>query len=552
MNYCNFSKVFQARTSKDKNVLDWFQSGKSNTYPTKPKFVNDISDKQRHSNYISLISTYSALHMPYSTFRLNLRRLQDYVTKCQNYKNCNKNKERETFLDHFSFQTWLGLTETEKKSHSLLNCDSCNNIHREYSELHASFFGEPQRVSEACLNLAEHVISKFQNSKSPTSAPKKGINMMKNVVDMLQPVIEDKTGINFTNQLSKNINSTITYPEIQRNAIVKNIKSSNKTVEKVMSEDNVDVMNFLASGKSYNLHDSDRMNSSFVSKEKAKQKVENKLQTEKSGKSKSKVHHAKFENYDFDRDAFLDELQRFPPNKPINWTRLAKKYNLTRQGQVPPNAGQVLMQYAKSKGVDVYTFNKSKRVSGRDYLRRVRRSKIKLKHRISIPTVRSSRELKKIIKNKLTTNELNIGEKIAPKIFRNTKIDDKGMLVCDENIIFGRKIPLKDIITEEIQRFHEAGIFKGSRVPTAGGQDGDGTQKTLNIKVWHDHSEILNHSYVNFMVSFLYDHLNYLTDEEFKEKFPQSPPLDVQSFVEKPRLYIFGKSGKCKMKNEIN
>ena len=54
------------------------------------------------------------------------------------------------------------------------------------------------------------------------------------------------------------------------------------------------------------------------------------------------------------------------------------------------------------------------------------------------------------------------------------------------------------------------------------------------------------------MVSFLYDHLNYLTDEEFKEKFPQSPPLDVQSFVEKPRLYIFGKSGKCKMKNEIN
>lgn len=79
-----------------------------------------------------------------------------------------------------------------------------------------------------------------------------------------------------------------------------------------MSEDNVDVMNFLASGKSYNLHDSNGMNNSFVSKEKAKQNVENKLQTEKSGKSKSKVHHAKFENYDFDRDEFLDELQRFP------------------------------------------------------------------------------------------------------------------------------------------------------------------------------------------------------------------------------------------------
>ena len=55
MNYCNFSKVFQARTSKDKNVSDLFQSGKSNTYPTKPKIVNDISDKQRHSKLVNIV-----------------------------------------------------------------------------------------------------------------------------------------------------------------------------------------------------------------------------------------------------------------------------------------------------------------------------------------------------------------------------------------------------------------------------------------------------------------------------------------------------------------
>lgn len=114
MNYCNFSKVFQARTSKDKNVLDWFQSGKSNTYPTKPKLVNDISDKQRHSNYISLISTYSALHMPYSTFRLNLRRLQDYVTECQNYKNCNKRKSGKLFQTISPFKHGQGSQKQKK------------------------------------------------------------------------------------------------------------------------------------------------------------------------------------------------------------------------------------------------------------------------------------------------------------------------------------------------------------------------------------------------------------------------------------------------------
>lgn len=45
------------------------------------------------------------------------------------------------------------------------------------------------------------------------------------------------------------------------------------------------------------------------------------------------------------------------------------------------------------------------------------------------------------------------------------------------------------------------------------------------------------------MVCFLYDTANFLTDGEYRKQFPEKTPLDVQSFVEKPRLYIFGKSG---------
>lgn len=58
--------------------------------------------------------------------------------------------------------------QAETKSSILLNCDSCNKIHREYSELHAYLFGRPQRVSGSCLHLEEQ----FQNSRSPTSVPK--------------------------------------------------------------------------------------------------------------------------------------------------------------------------------------------------------------------------------------------------------------------------------------------------------------------------------------------------------------------------------------------
>lgn len=97
MNYCNFSKVFQARTSKDKNVLEWLQSDKTVECPSKPRYIHNLSDQQRFSNYISLVSKFPKLHMPYSTFRLNVHRVQDLLTKPSYYCSNNKQREREKF-----------------------------------------------------------------------------------------------------------------------------------------------------------------------------------------------------------------------------------------------------------------------------------------------------------------------------------------------------------------------------------------------------------------------------------------------------------------------
>lgn len=115
MNYCNFSKVFQARTSKDKNVLEWLQSDKTVECPSKPRYIHNLSDQQRFSNYISLVSKFPKLHMPYSTFRLNVHRVQDLLTKPSYYCSNNKQREREIFSNHFSYKTWLTLPEKEQK-----------------------------------------------------------------------------------------------------------------------------------------------------------------------------------------------------------------------------------------------------------------------------------------------------------------------------------------------------------------------------------------------------------------------------------------------------
>jgi hypothetical protein len=68
-------------------------------------------------------------------------------------------------------------------------------------------------------------------------------------------------------------------------------------------------------------------------------------------------------------------------------------------------------------------------------------------------------------------------------------------------------------------------------------------ERTRNIKIWHEHSDVLNHTYVSFMVSYIYDKANFLTDEEYKFKYQQKKLVNVQAIVERPQLYILGQSG---------
>ncbi|CAG2184714.1 unnamed protein product [Mytilus edulis] len=67
------------------------------------------------------------------------------------------------------------------------------------------------------------------------------------------------------------------------------------------------------------------------------------------------------------------------------------------------------------------------------------------------------------------------------------------------------------------------------------------TERTRQIKLWHDHSSILNHSYVCFTISWLYDPANYFTDIEYQERYKDRKPINVQGIVENQS--IFGQSG---------
>ncbi|CAC5389542.1 unnamed protein product [Mytilus coruscus] len=159
--------------------------------------------------------------------------------------------------------------------------------------------------------------------------------------------------------------------------------------------------------------------------------------------------------------------------------------------------------------------------------------------------------------------------KIAPEEIRKNTIDSSGNIQETSIQVYGRKIPLKDIMLKEIQRLTKSGILisrsdehyqslSKEAVYNRLKQISSSTKSTetdstlaseinrlmtlerqINLKIWHDHSDILNHTYISFMVSFIYDHANFLTNEEFRETYPKKKPVDVQAVVERPNLYIF-------------
>lgn len=69
-------------------------------------------------------------------------------------------------------------------------------------------------------------------------------------------------------------------------------------------------------------------------------------------------------------------------------------------------------------------------------------------------------------------------------------------------------------------------------------------ERVRHLKVWHDHSTILNHSYVNFTINFIFDSASFLTNAKFITKNPSKKSADTPKLVERPQLYILEQSGK--------
>jgi hypothetical protein len=114
MNCCNFVKVILARATKDKAQIDHFNSESDND-SIKAQYNNSLPLNIRYDNYTTFMQTFPKMHInSYIYFCQKVPHVQNYVYINTCYTTNNKNGEKSRFVNHFSLQDWLQLTNSQK------------------------------------------------------------------------------------------------------------------------------------------------------------------------------------------------------------------------------------------------------------------------------------------------------------------------------------------------------------------------------------------------------------------------------------------------------
>ena len=119
-------------------------------------------------------------------------------------------------------------------------------------------------------------------------------------------------------------------------------------------------------------------------------------------------------NIEFDKENMREEVERFPDDMHVNWSELARQYNIKNtKGELAKNGGQIAQEWLKSEGVNTTRFNKRKHNGNGE---RVRRKKLRGQGgEITVATPQSIDNVKAELRKKISSGEYIVGQQIASK-----------------------------------------------------------------------------------------------------------------------------------------
>ena len=168
------------------------------------------------------------------------------------YTTNNKNGEKSRFVNHFSLQSWLQLTNSQKHGHQLENCNQCNTHDLEYSILDKSVPLEAINSNKMSQDFTTN-ISQQTISINPSN---KGIKVTRAMVNILNSVFEKEFGQIFQKAMivAHNLSPQESSKEKGKN-VEKSIRQTKQIITKSMEENETDATILLSMGKSYSKHE---------------------------------------------------------------------------------------------------------------------------------------------------------------------------------------------------------------------------------------------------------------------------------------------------------
>ena len=117
----------------------------------------------------------------------------------------------------------------------------------------------------------------------------------------------------------------------------------------------------------------------------------------------------------WDKEALKTEIESLPDTSIINWSDIARRYNITnKRGRLANNGGQIVKGWVVSNGVDLQRFQKRK--NDDDDVLHVRRKKRRgLGGELSLPCHQPSEKVKEKLKTEIAAGVYNPGELVVPR-----------------------------------------------------------------------------------------------------------------------------------------
>ena len=488
------------------------------------------------------------------------KRKQRFMDLNSKWGRNNKRNDKNDYYDYFSAVNWVKLDGATKKRHSL----ECSECQQSCFDMHAKFLSTTPKYEKHRKENVSRISEKI--AKSPKLSKGACKEVTNEIVNMLDDSYTKQLGVSFKDCYKKcyNLVEKPTYEEkrtMERN-IIRETKNRINEHKKSTAIDR-----HLGGRKSDRAWDRDRMKESFESIPETRKRTSTECIKIDKGIKKPKNHVGKFDAYNIDKESLENVASSWTSETTVSFKKLGEQFVRGKNNEIKGNFGQVVKEYLKDREKSGFTYT----FKGKDDIKKVRyrRAHKRIGHNISMACDIPAKKVRLEVSEKIRSGDIEIGENIVQREYKKLFLDAHGNVETQTFMVNGRKIPLQKIRVSlfkkhsKYMRLNNKSYFENigeaelrQRLSDIGELNLDDSvnemkdklerfERSRHFMLWHDASEIVNHSHMLFTVHVMYDPAVFFTSEEYKAMTGYD--IDIQKVIETPEIYIVGR---CKSNDE--